>query len=112
MIENTLARKRRRVPSYYMLVALGHVMYSRTALHGSKLAHRIGIGSGTLYPLLDTMVADGMLTCRIEAGDPKELKRPLCKFYEATQKGKRYGARYRVHAMAKAPKLVPFADFQ
>lgn len=51
-----------------------------------------GLASGILYPILRDYEKKGLLSSRWEQGDPKELGRPLRRFYKITKHG-RFAAR-------------------
>lgn len=58
-------------------------------LSGADLINDLGLFSGTLYPILKRLEKAGWLTSSWEGGDPKELGRPVRRFYELTATGER-----------------------
>ena len=54
---------------------------------GAMLTRALGIGSGTLYPLLLKLEGGGLLTGEWEDGDPSALGRPRRRYYRLTGVG-------------------------
>jgi len=59
---------------------------------GTELSKQIGLGSGTLYPLLAKLEKAGWLKPEWEVIDPREAGRPRRRYYTLTATGAR-GAR-------------------
>jgi DNA-binding PadR family transcriptional regulator len=57
-------------------------------VYGLELARTTGLKSGTLYPILDRLEAQGWVTSRWEEhADPSQLGRPRRRFYRMTPTG-------------------------
>lgn len=56
-------------------------------LAGAEIGRRIGLQSGTLYPILLRLEAAGWLSSRWESEDPALLGRPRRRFYQITGLG-------------------------
>lgn len=54
---------------------------------GSAIARSTGLGSGTLYPILDRLESAGWLTSSWEVGEPSALGRPRRRLYTITALG-------------------------
>jgi PadR family transcriptional regulator PadR len=70
-------------------------------LSGADIAERIGILSGTLYPILIRFRSAGWLKDRWEDDEPAELSRPKRRYYKLTAAGQ---AAYRKNLPSAAPK--------
>jgi DNA-binding PadR family transcriptional regulator len=57
-------------------------------LSGADISQRIGMLSGTLYPILIRFREAGWLTDRLEDGEPSQLGRPRKRFYRLTRIGR------------------------
>lgn len=55
--------------------------------YGLELVRATGLKSGTLYPLLDRLEADGLVTSRWEQAEPSKLGRPRRRLYRLTGHG-------------------------
>lgn len=60
---------------------------SGSRLCGAQLINKLGIASGTLYPILMRFEKGGLLTSRWEVGQPTELRRPRRRLYKITTRG-------------------------
>lgn len=58
------------------------------ALNGTAIMRREGLKAGTLFPMLKRLEAAGWISGEWEQGDPKQLGRPLQKFYRLTDMGR------------------------
>jgi PadR family transcriptional regulator PadR len=56
-------------------------------VYGLELVRATGVKSGTLYPLLDRLETDGLVTSRWEDADPHEVGRPRRRLYRLTGLG-------------------------
>lgn len=56
---------------------------------GSKIATKLNLAYGTLYPLLARLEAAGLLQGQWEKANPKTLGRPRKKFYQITEDGQK-----------------------
>lgn len=54
---------------------------------GYDISKKLGVSSGTLYPLLVSLAQKGLVEDRWELGDPKELGRPRRRYYRITGLG-------------------------
>ena len=70
---------------------------------GSMIMEQTDLKSGTVYPLLKRLEADGFVRSRNEDGTPEGRGRPLRIFYTATRKGVRAVA-------SQASRLKPTID--
>ena len=59
----------------------------RECRSGAEIARMIGIGSGTLYPILQRLENAGWLTSEWESVDPSEAGRPRRRLYKITGQG-------------------------
>jgi PadR family transcriptional regulator PadR len=57
--------------------------------YGLDLMRSTNLKSGTLYPILDRLEEQGLVSSRWERRDPRELHRPRRRFYELTGLGAR-----------------------
>jgi PadR family transcriptional regulator, regulatory protein PadR len=64
-----------------------------TPYSGADIAREIGIGSGTLYPLLQRLENAGWLKSEWEKIDPSEAGRPRRRHYKLTGRGQTNAAR-------------------
>jgi DNA-binding PadR family transcriptional regulator len=74
--------------------------------YGLELCKRVGLRSGSVYPLLMRLEQQGWLTSDWEQADPHREKRPRRRFYQLTSLGER-GARAMVYDAQQA--LTPGA---
>jgi len=58
-------------------------------LSGADISRATGIGSGTLYPLLDRFESSGWLTSKWEEVEPQKVGRPRRRLYKLTGEGER-----------------------
>jgi len=56
-------------------------------LAGSEISEVLNLVNGTLYPLLKRFEGAGLLQGKWEKGNPRNLKRPLKRFYRITDLG-------------------------
>src|SRR5437667_146545 len=77
-----MARKPRRLSDPAVSILARFVAAPTDELYGFQLINEAGIPSGTLYPAL-RMLSErrGYLTCRWEAIDPADEKRPRRRLY-------------------------------
>ena len=54
---------------------------------GYELGRKLQISSGTLYPVLVKLETAGLVSCRWEDGDPRELGRPMRRYYKISGLG-------------------------
>lgn len=59
----------------------------RTPYSGADIAREVGIGSGTLYPLLQRLEIAGWLKSEWEKIDPAKVGRPRRREYKLTGRG-------------------------
>ncbi len=64
-----------------------------TPFSGADVAREVGIGSGTLYPLLQRLENAGWLKSEWEKLDPSEAGRPRRRYYKLTGRGQTLAAR-------------------
>jgi DNA-binding PadR family transcriptional regulator len=60
---------------------------------GADISRAVGVGSGTLYPLLARLENAGWLQSDWEAVDPAEIGRPRRRFYKLTGLGQTSASR-------------------
>jgi len=60
---------------------------SGAEVYGLAMVRATRLKSGTLYPLLDRLEAEGFVTSRWEDADASELGRPRRRFYRLTGLG-------------------------
>jgi DNA-binding PadR family transcriptional regulator len=58
-----------------------------TARYGVDLMEQSGLGSGTMYPILQKLAAAGWVSSSWEEGDPAVLGRPVRRYYLLTPNG-------------------------
>jgi DNA-binding PadR family transcriptional regulator len=58
-----------------------------TARYGVDLMEQAGLGSGTVYPILQKLQAAGWVSSEWEQEDPTELGRPVRRYYLLTPNG-------------------------
>ncbi len=58
-----------------------------TARYGVDLMEQSGLGSGTIYPILQKLQAAGWVTAAWEDADAAELGRPIRRYYLLTPDG-------------------------
>ena len=58
-----------------------------TARYGADLMEQSGLGSGTIYPILQKLQAAGWVSSEWEQEDPTELGRPVRRYYLLTPSG-------------------------
>jgi PadR family transcriptional regulator, regulatory protein PadR len=59
----------------------------REGLSGAEISRTLGLGSGTLYPLLARLENAGWMKSEWEQVDPREIGRPRKRFYRLTGQG-------------------------
>lgn len=72
-------------------------------LWGYKLCELTGLGSGTIYPILERLESGGYVSARVET--PRPADRPPRRFYELTGTGRELATSAR-DARARRPWLV------
>jgi PadR family transcriptional regulator PadR len=77
-------RIRLTTPVRMVLDALAHADPG-SPLWGYKLAELTGLGSGTIYPIMERLESGKYVTARVET--PKPADRPPRRFYELTGTG-------------------------
>jgi len=60
---------------------------AESQITGSYIIEKAELPSGTVYPILQRFVEAGWLGCSCEKANPKELGRPLYRFYHLTKYG-------------------------
>lgn len=65
----------------------------QTPYSGADIAREVGIGSGTLYPLLQRLENAGWLKSEWEKIDPAEAGRPRRREYKLTARGQTLAVR-------------------
>jgi PadR family transcriptional regulator PadR len=65
------------------------ILMSRTQdeMSGAEIARSTKLSSGTLYPILFRLEKAGWVESRWETEEPRELRRPRCRFYQVTGVG-------------------------
>ncbi len=61
--------------------------HQQDRLAGYALSKKLGISSGTLYPLLIKLEQAGLLDSQWEGGTPQDLGRPRRRYYKINGKG-------------------------
>ena len=84
-----------------LAVLLGALLAEPAAQYGLQLMAVTGLCSGTLYPLLARLEAAGLVAAEQERGAPRELGRPLRRYYLLTPAG----ARFACEMLAALPEL-------
>jgi PadR family transcriptional regulator, regulatory protein PadR len=69
------------------------IEHPQTPYSGADIARTVGIGSGTLYPLLQRLENAGWLKSDWEQVDPVEAGRPRRRHYQLTGHGQVLAAR-------------------
>ncbi len=69
------------------LQVLGVLVAREGGYAGAELSKRLGIGHGTVYPILYRLEQEKWATGRWERGNPRTLGRPLQRFYTLTPLG-------------------------
>ena len=77
------------MPTRLVLDALAHAG-ADDPLWGYKLTELTGLGSGTIYPIMERLESAGHVTARAEA--PRPANRPPRRFYELTGTGRELAA--------------------
>jgi PadR family transcriptional regulator, regulatory protein PadR len=85
--------KRVRVSRHMLRVLKMMVEKPRTPYSGADIAREIGIGSGTLYPLLQRLENAGWLKSEWEEVQPASVGRPRRRLYKLTGRGHAEAAR-------------------
>ncbi len=75
--------------SFEALKILGVFNRISNPLWGVPIAEHANIATGTAYPLLARLEAEGYVKARQEKGDPVKLERPLRRFYVRTKSGEK-----------------------
>jgi PadR family transcriptional regulator, regulatory protein PadR len=79
-------------PVRLVLDALAHAEQDEL-VWGYRLCEQTGLGSGTVYPILERLTAAGYVTSSTET--PRPADRPSRRFYELTSTGRQVAARVR-----------------
>ena len=79
-------------PVRMVLDALAHAG-ADDPLWGYKLTELTGLGSGTIYPIMERLESGGFVTASVET--PRPADRPPRRFYELTGTGRELAARAR-----------------
>lgn len=58
-----------------------------TEMYGLQVCRATDLASGTVKPILDRLAHYGWATVRPEPGSPRELGRPLRRYYQLTEIG-------------------------
>jgi PadR family transcriptional regulator, regulatory protein PadR len=82
-------RIRLTTPVRMVLDALAHAGPD-DPLWGYKLTELTGLGSGTIYPIMERLESSGYVTARVET--PRPADRPRRRFYELTGTGRQLAA--------------------
>jgi DNA-binding PadR family transcriptional regulator len=77
----------------------------REGQSGAQISKQTGIGSGTLYPLLQRLENASWLKSEWEKTDPSEVGRPRRRFYKLTGLGQN-GARTALAELQTAPGVL------
>lgn len=85
-------------PVRMVLDALAHAGPD-SPLWGYKLTELTGLGSGTIYPILERLESGKYVTARVET--PRPADRPPRRFYELTGTGRELAANA---ALSRAPR--------
>jgi PadR family transcriptional regulator, regulatory protein PadR len=93
-------------PVRMVLDALAHADPD-APLWGYKLIELTGLGSGTIYPIMERLEAAGHVSARVET--PRPSDRPPRRFYELTGAGRALAAST-VAANARQPWLARFTE--
>lgn len=94
-----MAVPRMTTPVRLVLDALAHADPD-DPLWGYKLSELTGLGSGTIYPIMERLESGGYVTARVET--PRPADRPPRRFYELTGTGRELAARAQA---ARTPQL-------
>jgi PadR family transcriptional regulator PadR len=86
-------------PVRLVLDALAHAGTDEM-MWGYRLSEQTGLGSGTVYPILERLEAAGHVSARWET--PRPADRPPRRFYELTGTGKQLAASVRAPRMQRA----------
>jgi PadR family transcriptional regulator, regulatory protein PadR len=78
----------------------------QTAYSGADIARQIGLGSGTLYPLLQKLENAGWLKSKWENVDPSEAGRPRRRQYKLTGRGQMQAAKELAELQIHAGRLA------
>jgi PadR family transcriptional regulator, regulatory protein PadR len=65
-------------------------------MHGYEIMQKTGLKSGTLYPILDRLVANKLATQKHERINPRTAGRPPRIYYQATTKGRKMATLWRI----------------
>lgn len=99
-------RIRMTTPVRIVLDALAHAKPGNP-LWGYKLCELTGLGSGTVYPIMERLEAGNYVTAKMEA--PRPADRPPRRFYELTGTGSELASRVQVSGSRNALPQVPRA---
>lgn len=66
------------------VLVLNAFLSTHCQLSGADVARQTGLMSGTLYPILHRLEANGLLIAKYEVVDPKAVGRPRRILYELT----------------------------
>ncbi len=104
---------RPRLTQQSLRVLAEFVAHPDASLSGTDLSGRLGLATGTLYPILARLEVAGWLTSAWEDVDPRVAKRPARRYYSPTRLGMREaGAALGEFREGGAPArpVPPFAD--
>jgi DNA-binding PadR family transcriptional regulator len=76
--------------------------------YGVDVMEHSGLGSGTIYPILQKLEAAGWVSSQWEAGDPAVLGRPVRRYYLLTPDGIEL-ARQKLAELHKSTAIAPIA---
>ena len=98
-------RIRMTTPVRMVLDVLAHADPS-APLWGYKLCELTGLGSGTVYPIMERLEAGNYVAAKVEA--PRPTDRPPRRFYELTGTGSELASRAQLprsrHALPQRPR--------
>jgi DNA-binding PadR family transcriptional regulator len=101
------SRIRMTTPVRLVLDALAHAGPD-DPLWGYKLCEQTGLGSGTVYPIMERLESGGYVSARVET--PRPADRPPRRFYELTGTGRELAASARKARTLRAAWLHHVAD--
>lgn len=65
----------------------------KTPRYGFELMQMTGLASGTMYPIMTRLQAEGLVTSELEDIDPRQEERPRRRYYQLTQEGTEFAVR-------------------
>lgn len=102
----------KRQPTYHAALIMGTLLNEGGEMIGKQFTTRLGIPSGTLYPLLRNMVFDGILLVREETTVERAGKQGYVRnFHRLSVAGAAYARQYRLDELARLPVMKPFNEF-